>query len=49
MIKETYLNTVRDACPYAVGQNVIDNLEEHSATLASAEMYIFFLVNHKIY
>lgn len=48
MIKEIFLNTVRGVCPYAVGQNVIDNLEEHSAILASAERDIFFfLVNQK--
>lgn len=44
MIKETFLNTERGICPYAVGQNAIDNLEEHSAILASAKRYryVFF-------
>lgn len=52
MIKASALNTVWSVCPYAVGQNVIDNLAEHSVILASADIYIYkyiFLVNHKIY
>lgn len=49
-IKGTFLNTAQGVCPYAVGQNVTDNLEEQSATPASAEREkYFFLVNDKIY
>lgn len=42
MFKETLSNTVRGVCPYAVRQNVIDNLDEHPASLASAEIHTLF-------